>query len=225
MAELLGAFTSSTSGLLALGAMFFGVVALLLGGFAAAIRDKESADAESAYQAKLDQKTDKITVLQDEISSLQSETIKMITGGDSFPVVNLVQHPKLGMGKFSPEIWVSGAYHLRNVKVSITIVSGAETNKYSFEEVSLRAYGGLPFDLIVNAAAEGGATLSVRTSAENGTWYQKIDFRKADDGRFQFKTKIVRFGHPQTTVLKKDFDEDLSFGSIDEMKRSPTFVQ
>lgn len=181
---------------------------------------------QKLHQAEIKEKTDDIQNLQMEVIQLQGvglnkmeHQINTITGGDSYPLLALNSDGGKTAHIFSGSLWACGNYPLRNLSLRVSITQNGKTVDFPQTQPldSLRqmtptsvGQGGM-----VDLSIDPNSKIMIRFIADNGTWIQKVYFRKNEDGEFQYKTELVADQQPDLPPLvESNYGEGIKMGTF-----------
>lgn len=214
--------------MIVLNSSFFSIAALLCGvgtlafGFLATYhKDKETKELQRDYQEEITSKTDKIEELNGLVINLQTQGLQelshqtnLLTGGSTYPVIVFSETGAENSGRFTGQLFAVGRYPLHNFSARASVTSPLGTTNSDFKVQKIRQYTPTGLDLAVNVSTEINQTVTIRFFADNGTWIQKTEFRKTDDGKYQTKTLVYPDNQPENLLISSDFDEGISMGPL-----------
>lgn len=220
-------------------ALVFSICVLASTWFSNKLKDKESDAAltkktdeikamQIVHQKELQEKTDKIEGLQNDLIALQDHglqkmehQINLLTGGDSFPILMLTQDAATSPNVFSGTLIVSGNYPIKNFTMRLTATQNGKSTDLGSQKVidSLRQMSPNDIGKILDLNKDPNASLRATFFADNGVWIQRFEFKKDESGVFQYRTTVEADQQKGTPpLLVKEFHEGVKFGTFDNWR-------
>lgn len=203
----------------------FSILVVIFSIWAFVLKNNEEKISQIEFEQKLTQKTDKIEELNGKIIDLQGEGIEalkhqtnMLTGGNSYPILLLSHSQTETTYLWHASLFVSGKYSLKDFSYVISITQNKKTKKFPSKKTNLRQMTLHSLGDIIDLRTDANSKINIRFFAQNGTWHQKIEFRKSEKGEYQFKSTLLADDLNKGIIINESkFGEGTKLGNFTDL--------